>query len=76
MRKSIVVAALGLALMAGQSVAAVSNSAASRVGDRIGADASDASELAAALPLPVLLVAAAVVVAAVVVAADDDSESD
>lgn len=74
MRKAIAAAAVGMLLVAGQAAAA-QNSAVARVGDRVGADAGEASEFAG-IPLPVLLIGAAVVVAVVVVASDDDSESD
>lgn len=74
MKKAIAAAAVGMLLVAGQAAAA-QNSAVARVGDRVGADAGEASEFAG-IPLPVLLIGAAVVVAVVVVASDDDSESD
>lgn len=74
MKKVVSALAAGLLLVAGQAAAA-NNSAASRVGDRIGAEAGEASEFAG-VPLPVLLVGAAIIVAGVVAATDDDSESD
>lgn len=74
MKKAIAAAALGVLLVAGQAAAA-NNTAAVRVGDRVGAAAGESSEFAG-VPLPVLLVGAAIIVGAVVVASDDDSESD
>ncbi|GAA0611093.1 hypothetical protein GCM10009422_02440 [Brevundimonas kwangchunensis] len=74
MKKAIAAVALGVLLVAGQAAAA-NNTAAVRVGDRVGAAAGESSEFAA-VPLPVLLIGAAVLVGAVVVATDDDSESD
>lgn len=74
MRKTIAAVTAGLLLVAGQAAAAGSNSAAVRVGDRVGATAN-ASEEFAGIPLPVLLIGAAVIVATIVVATDDDSES-
>lgn len=75
MRKTIAAVTAGLLLVAGQAAAAGSNSAVTRVGDRVGATAGESSEFAG-VPLPVLLIGAAVLVATVVVASDDDSESD
>ena len=75
MRKTVAAITAGLLLVAGQAAAAGANSAAVRVGDRVGASSSEASEFAG-IPLPVLLIGAAVVAATVVVATDDDSESD
>ena len=75
MRKTVAAVAAGLMLVAGQAAAAGSNNAVARVGDRVGAASSEASEFAG-IPLPVLLIGAAVVAATVVVATDDDSESD
>ena len=75
MRKTIAAVTAGLLLVAGQAVAAGSNSAVTRVGDRVGASAGESSEFAG-VPLPVLLIGAAVLVATVVVASDVDSESD
>ena len=74
MRKTIAAVTAGLLLVAGQAAAA-GNTAAARVGDRVGAAQGDSSEFAG-IPLPVLLIGAAVIVATVVVASDDDSESD
>ena len=75
MRKTIAAVTAGLLLVAGQAAAAGSNSAVTRVGDRVGASAGESSEFAG-VPRPVLLIGAAVLVATVVVASDDDSESD
>lgn len=75
MRKTVAAVAAGLLLVAGQAVAAGSNTAVNRVGDRVGAAQGEASEFAG-IPLPVLLIGAAVIVATVVVATNDDSESD
>lgn len=75
MKKTIAAVTAGLLLVAGQAAAANTNSAAARVGDRVGAEAGESSEFAG-VPLPVLLIGAAVIVATVVVATDDDSESD
>ena len=74
MKKILAAATVGALLVAGQAAAA-QNTVGARVGDRVGANAGEASEFAG-LPLPVLLIGAAVVVATVVVATDDDSESD
>ena len=74
MKKAIAAAAVGVLLIAGQATAA-NNTAAARVGDRVGVAAGESSEFAG-VPLPVLLVGAAIIVGAVVVASDDDSESD
>jgi hypothetical protein len=75
MRKTIAAVTAGLLLVAGQAAATSGNPVGARVGDRIGAPAGEASELAG-IPLPVLLIGAAVIVATVIVATDDDSESD
>ena len=74
MKKAIAAGAVGVLLVAGQAAAA-NNTAAARVGDRVGVAAGESSEFAG-VPLPVLLVGAAILVGAVVVASDDDSESD
>lgn len=74
MRKTIAAATAVLVLVAGQAVAA-SDSAAGRVGDRIGAHVRPDLDFAG-MPLPVLLLGSAVLVATVVVATDEDSESD
>lgn len=74
MIKTLAAITVGVLLVAGQAAAAGSNSAVTRVGDRVGAQSGSAEEFAG-LPLPVLLIGAAVVVAVVVIASDD-SESD
>jgi hypothetical protein len=74
MKKTVAAVAAGLLLVAGQAAAA-QNTAAVRVGDRVGAAAGETSEFAG-IPLPVLLIGTAVVITTVVVATDDDSESD
>ena len=74
MRKTIAAVTAGLLLVAGQAVAA-NNTAAARVGDRVGAQADASSEFAG-IPLPVLLIGTAVLIATVVVVSDDASESD
>ena len=72
-KKTIAAVTAGLLLVAGQAAAA-NDSAAARVGDRIGATAGESSEFAG-VPLPVLIVLGAILVTGVV-AATDDSESD
>ncbi|GAA0645494.1 hypothetical protein [Brevundimonas lenta] len=74
MRKTIAAVTAGLLLVAGQAAAA-NNTAAARVGDRVGARADASSEFSG-IPLPVVLIGAAVLIAVIVVATDDDSESD
>lgn len=74
MKKAIAAAAVGVLLIAGQAAAA-NNTAAARVGDRVGVAAGESSEFAG-VPLPVLIVGAGLLAAAVVVASDDDGDSD
>ncbi|WP_439475956.1 hypothetical protein [Brevundimonas sp.] len=74
MKKTIAAITAGLLLVAGQAVAQ-NNSATTRVGDRVGAEAGDSSEFAG-VPIFVLLIGAAVLITTIVVATDDDSESD
>ena len=74
MRKTIAAVTAGLLLVAGQAAAA-NNSAAARVGDRVGARADSSSEFAG-VPIFVLLIGAAVLVTTIVVASDDNSQSD
>lgn len=74
MRKTVAAVTAGLLLVAGQAAAAGSNSAVARVGDRVGAQAGEASEFAG-IPLPVLLIGAAAIAATVAIV-NDDSESD
>jgi len=73
MKKTIAAITAGLLLVAGQAVAQ-NNSATVRVGDRVGAEAGDSSEIAG-VPVAVLLIGAAALVTLVVVATDE-SESD
>lgn len=74
MKKTVAAITAGLLLVAGQAVAQ-NNTASARVGDRIGAEASDSSEFAG-VPIAVLLLGGAALVTLIVVATDDDSESD
>ena len=74
MRKTIAAVTAGLLLVAGQAAAA-NDSAAARVGDRVGARVGTSSNFAD-IPLPVLLIGTAVLIAAIVVVSDDGSESD
>ncbi len=73
MKKILAAATVGLLLVAG--LAAATTEASARVGDRVGAQAGESSELAA-IPLPLIAVVA--VVGAVVFYNEviDDSESD
>ena len=73
MKKILAATTVGLLLVAGQ--AAATTEASARVGDRVGAQAGESSELAA-IPLPLLAIVA--VVGAVVFYNEviDDSESD
>ena len=74
MKKTLMAAALGLALVGGQAVA--QSEAAPRVGDRLGATTGEASEFGG---MSTGLIFAAVTVAAFAIfvsATDDDSESD
>lgn len=73
MKNILAAGTIGLLLLAGQ--AAAQNTAAVRIGDRVGAQKGETSEFAG-LPTSVVLIGAAVLVTLVVVAADDDSESD
>lgn len=74
MKKTLVAAAAGLALIAGQAAAA--NTAAPRVQDRVGGmseGAAPAGAQLAGLPFAILFVAG---FTAIAVASEDDSESD
>jgi len=75
MCKTVAAVTAGLMLLAGQALAAGSDTAVVRVGDRVGERADACCELAG-IPLSVLPIGAAVVNATVFVATDDDSESD
>lgn len=74
MRKTIAAVTVGLLLVAGQAAAA-GNSAAVRVGDRVGARIGASSEFGG-IPLPVLLIGTLVIIGVITVASDDASESD
>ena len=74
MKKAIAAAAVGLMLVAGQAAAA-QNTAAARVGDRVGSTAESSSEFAG-IPIIGILAIAGVIAAAVGVATDDSSDSD
>lgn len=74
MRKAVVAVSVGVLLAASQAVAAGSNTAVTRVGDRVGAQSGESSDLLG-LPLPVLLIGAAVLAAGVAAATDDDPKS-
>ncbi len=73
MKKIIAATVAGLLLVAGQ--AAASTEASARVGDRVGAQVGESSELAA-IPLPLIFIGAAILVGFVVNEVVDDSESD
>jgi hypothetical protein len=64
MKKTIAAITAGLLLVAGQA-AAQNYNATARVGDRIGANAGESSEVAANIPLPVLLAGSALLIFAV-----------
>ncbi len=74
MKKTVAAITAGLLLVAGQAVAQ-NNSAAVRVGDRVGAEAGDSSEFRG-IPVPVLIIGSLVLIATIIVATDDSSESD
>ena len=65
--------AAGLLLVAGQ--AAATTEASARVGDRVGAQAGESSELAA-IPLPLIFIGAAILVGFAVNEVVDNGESD
>lgn len=71
MRNSLIAAAAGLLLVAGQAAAANNAGATVRVGDRVGARAGNSGEQLLGIPVAVLLIGGAVLVAAVTVVADD-----
>lgn len=73
MKKTVAAITAGLLLVAGQAVAQ-NNSATARVGDRIGASATESSEFAG-VPLPVLIVGAAIIITGIIVATEDKSSS-
>jgi len=70
MRKTIIAITTGLLLVAGQAAAAGSNSAVTRVGDRVGARSGEAEQLLG-VPVGVLLIGGAVLITTIVVATDD-----
>lgn len=74
MRKTIAAVTAGLLLVAGQAAAAGSNSAVSRVGDRVGAQAEASSEFAG-IPIAVLLIGGAILITSIAVISDDNSDS-
>lgn len=74
-RKTIVAAVAGLALIAAQGAAAASNSATARVGDRLGARTSGASQDFVGIPLLWLVGGIVFVGAVVAVASNDDGDS-
>lgn len=74
MKKTIAAVAAGLLLVAGQA-AAQNNSAASRIADRVGAEAGESSEFAGVPILPLVLVVG-IMINGLIQATDDDFESD
>lgn len=74
MKKTLAAVAIGSLLIAGQA-AATNQSAAARVGDRVGPQAESSSEFLG-IPVIGLLAIAGVIAAAIVVVSDDASESD
>ena len=74
MKKTIVAAAIGLSLLAGQAIA--QNAATARVADRIGAPAGEAQEFAGGVPAGLIFFAAAAAGFALLSQVNDDSESD
>jgi hypothetical protein len=73
MKKIIAATVAGLLLVAGQ--AAATTQASARVGDRVGAQAGESSELAA-IPLPLLAIGGIILGAVIINEVSDDSESD
>ena len=73
MKKIIAASVAGLLLVAGQ--AAASAQASARVGDRVGAQRGESSELVG-IPLPLIFIGAALLVGLIVKEVSDDSESD
>lgn len=72
MKKIIAATVAGLLLVAGQ--AAASTQASARVGDRVGAQSGESSELAG-IPLPLIFIGAAILVGFAVNEVVDKSES-
>lgn len=71
MKKTVAAITAGLLLVAGQAVAQ-NESASARVGDRVGAQASESSEFAG-VPLIPLIAVAALIVVGIAVASDKPS---
>ena len=79
MRKTSIAIATGLALVAGQALAAAGHPAMARVGDRVavmGQPATPRIPRRAMPPLPVAIIGSAVILATVYVAVEDSSDSD
>lgn len=72
MKKIIAATVAGLLLVAGQ--AAASTQASARVGDRVGAQSGESSELAG-IPLPLIFIGAAILVGFAINEVVDKSES-
>ena len=70
MRKAVAAVTAGLLLVGGQAAAAGSNSAVSRVGDRIGARSGETEQLLG-VPLAVLLIGSATVIATIIILSDE-----
>lgn len=76
MKKAIAAVTAGLLLVSGQALAAGQTTSVSRVGDRVGASADDASEFGG-VPIIGIIAAVGILAAAVtIIAGDDDSDSD
>lgn len=73
MKKIIAASVAGLLLVAGQ--AAATTQASARVGDRVGAQSAESSELAG-IPLPLILIGAVILAGLAINEVVDDSESD
>jgi hypothetical protein len=73
MKKIIAATTVGLLLVAGQ--AAATTQASARVGDRVGAQAGESSELAA-IPAPLIFIGAALLAVVIINEVSDDGESD
>lgn len=70
MRKMIAAVTAGVLLVAGQAAAAGSNSAVSRVGDRVGARQGDAEQFLG-IPIGVILIGSAVLLTTIAVVSDN-----
>ncbi len=73
MKKIIAATVAGLLLVAGQAAASTETSA--RVGDRVGAQSEQSSELLG-LPLPLIFIGAALLTGLIINEVSDDGESD